>query len=111
MNDREILAAALRWHTAHVRRLEIGAIKRRMDNATKEAYDRNGFHPSDPRYLEACRVRNAASDAAERLTPAKRTELAALRELAAICAKERGKQQQVSDADVIDVPVRIGYNR
>ena len=25
MNDREILAAALRWHTAHARRLLIGA--------------------------------------------------------------------------------------
>lgn len=110
MNDREILAACLRWHTAHVHRLEIGAVKRRMENAVKEAYDRNGFHPSDPGYLDACRVRIAASDAGERLTPARRTELAALRALAKVCAKVRGNQQQVSDANVIDALVLITCN-
>lgn len=110
-NDREVVAACLRWHTAHARRLEIGATKRRMDNATKEAYDRNGFHPSDPGYLEACRVRIAASEAGERLTPAKRTELAALRALAAICAKVRGSQGRIADADVIDVPMRLTHEQ
>ena len=95
MNDREILAAALRWHTAHVRRLEIGAEQRRYQQAQMK---RTGFGGS------SCEI-------AERLTAAKRPELAALRALAGICAKERGKQRQVSDADVIDVPVRISYNR
>ncbi|WP_296446977.1 hypothetical protein [Rhodoferax sp. UBA5149] len=111
MNDREILAACLRWHTAHARRLEIGAAKRRFDKAVKEAYDRSGFHPCDPGYLEACRVRAAASEAGERLTPARRAELAALRALAKVCAKVRGNQQHVTDADVIDVPMLLTCDR
>ncbi|MDO8248746.1 MAG: hypothetical protein Q7T78_03390 [Rhodoferax sp.] len=111
MNDREILAACLRWHTSHARRLEIGAAKRRLDTATKDAYERNGVHPSDPGYLDACRVRTAACEAGERLTPARRTELAALRALAKVCAKVRSCQQQVSDADVIDVPMRLTHER
>ena len=87
MNDREILAACLRWHTLHVHRLEIGAEQRQYQ---KEQKERTGFGGSD----------YAIS---QRLTAAKRLELAALRQLAKVCAKVRGNQQQVSDADVIDV--------
>lgn len=94
MNDREILAAALRWHTARIHRLEIGAEQRRYQQAQMQ---RTGYGGS------CCEIGG-------RLTAAKRLELAALRALAAICAKVRGNQQQVSDADVIDVPVRISYN-
>lgn len=89
MNDREILAACLRWHTAHVRRLEIGAELRRYRLEQKQS---TGFSGSD----------HAIS---QRLTAAKRPELAALRALAAICAKVRGRH--IDDADVMDVPVLI----
>jgi hypothetical protein len=92
MNDREILAACLRWHTAHVRRLEIGAEQRRYQLEQKQ---RNGFGGSD----------YAIS---RRLTAAKRPELAALRALAAICAKVRGSH--IDDADVVDVPVLLAYD-
>ena len=95
MNDREILAACLRWHTLHVHRLEIGAEQRQYQ---KEHKQRTGFGGSD---LEiSCR-----------LTAAKRVELAALRALAKVCAKVRGNQQRVTDADVIDVPMRLTCDR
>ncbi|MBH1978494.1 MAG: hypothetical protein I8H67_09005 [Comamonadaceae bacterium] len=93
MNDREILAACLRWHTARARRLEIGAEQRRF---VLEQKQRTGFGGSD---LEISR----------RLTAAKRVELAALRALAAICAKVRGSH--IDDADVIDVPVLLTRDR
>ena len=92
MNDREILAACLRWNTAHVRRLEIGAEQRRYQREQKQ---RNGFGESD-------------YGISKRLTAAKRPELAALRALAAICAKVRGSH--IDDADVVDVPVLIAYD-
>lgn len=93
MNDREILAACLRWHTAHVHRLEIGAEQRRYLLKQKQ---RNGFGGTD--YLTS-----------QRLTAAKRHELAAQRALAAICAKVRGSH--IDDADVVDVPVLMPYDR
>ena len=95
MNDREILATCLRWHTAHARRLEIGAEQRRFQLEQKQ---RNGYGGSD-------------SQLSQRLTAAKRVELAALRALAKVCAKVRGNQRQVRDADVIDVPVRLSYSK
>ena len=107
MNDREILAAVLRWHTAHEARMAIGATKRRNEKALK-AYGDNQFNPFAPTYRESCRVRTAADDAAEQLTQAKRKELAALRGLAKVCAKVRGSQRQVEDAaHVIDGEVRL----
>jgi hypothetical protein len=93
MNDREILAACLRWHTAHIRRLEIGAELRRYRLEQKQ---HNGLGGSD----------YAIS---QRLTAAKRPELAALRALAAICAKVRGCH--IDDADVVDVPVLIASDQ
>jgi hypothetical protein len=93
MNDREILAACLRWHTAHVRRLEIGAELRRYRLEQKQ---RNGFGGSD--YAIG-----------KRLTAAKRPELAALRALAKLCAKVRGSH--IDDADVVDVPILIADDR
>ena len=39
-----------------------------------------------------------------------RVELAALRQLAKVCAKVRGNQQRVTDADVIAVPVLITHD-
>ena len=110
VNEREILTACLRWHTLHVRRLEIGAAKRRLDKAEKEAYDRDDFQPSDcPAYFEACRVRAAAREAGARLTSARRAELAALRALAKTCAMVRASQTQVDDAAVIEVHARVTY--
>src|SRR5450830_1012621 len=91
MNDREILAACLRWHTAHVRRLEIGAEQRRYQIEQKQ---RTGFGGSD-------------YEISQRLTAAKRPEQAALRALAAICAKVRGSH--IDDADVIDVPMLLTH--
>ena len=95
-HDREIVAAALRWSTANARRLEIGAIKRKADKAYK--LDGDLWSP----------LHNAGVDAAARLTPARRTELAALRALAKACAKARALH--VDDADmVIDVPARLTF--
>ena len=91
MNEREILTAALRWHTAHVHRLEIGAEQRRYQAAEKQ---RTGFGGSD-------------YEISQRLTAAKRPELAALRNLAKVCASVRDSQKQIVDADVIDVPMRL----
>ncbi len=87
MNDREILAACLRWHTLHVRRLGIGAEQRRYQAEQKQL---TGFGGSD-------------YGISQRLTAAKRPEVAALRDLAAICAKVRGSQGRIDDAYVIDV--------
>ncbi|UUZ68272.1 hypothetical protein LP416_29340 [Polaromonas sp. P2-4] len=81
MNDREILAAALRWHTAHKRRMVIGAEQRRYQSEQKQ---RTGFG-------------GASFEIGQRLTAAKRLELAALRQLATICTKVRGNQQRVTD--------------
>ena len=86
-HDREIVAAALRWSTANAKRLEIGAVKRRADLAYKA--DGNIWSPAY----------RSAMDAAARLTPARRVELAALRKLAKVCAKARA--QQVDDADMV----------
>lgn len=72
MNDREILAATLRWHTAHARRLEIGAEQRRYQSEQKQ---RTGFGGSD-------------FEISQRLTAAKRPELAALRQLAKVSTGE-----------------------
>ena len=95
MNDPEILAAALRWHTAHTKRLTIGAENARLQKAERADYrsgQRRYFGPS-------------SLDTGPLLTAVKRTELAALRNLAKVCAKTRG--QQIDDADVIDLPVML----
>ncbi len=91
MNDREILTACLRWHTAHTHRLEVGAEQRRFQLAQKR---RIGFGGSD-------------IGIGQRLTAAKRIELAALRRLAKLCAQVRGNHQRAPDADVIDVPMLL----
>ena len=91
-NDRAIFTAALRWHTAHAKRLSIGAEKRRWDKAAKKAGS----------VFSRASVQTA--DAAARLTPAKRVELAALRALAKACEKERNSRHQIENATlVIDV--------
>jgi len=95
MNDREILAAALRWHTLHVRRLEIGAEQRRYQTEQKQ---RAGFGGS-------------SVEIGQRLTASKRAELAAMRAPAKVCTKVRSCQQHVVDADVIDLPVLLTCNR
>jgi hypothetical protein len=93
-HDREILAAALRWHTAQLHRLAISAEQRRFQT---EAKQRTGFGGSD------CAI-------SQRLTAAKRPELAALRALAAICARVRGNR--IDDANyVIDVPMLLTCDR
>lgn len=97
MNDRLILAAALRWHSAYEARLIIGAEKARQQKAEREAYHAGrstwSIHPS-------------SYEIGLRLTPAKRKELSAMRELAKVCKKVRSSQRQVEDAaQVIDVEV------
>jgi hypothetical protein len=89
MNDLKILAAALRWHTARVRRLEIGAEQRRY---LVEQKLRMGFGGS-------------STEIGQRLTAAKRPEQAALRELAKLCANVRDRR--IEDAEVIDVPMLL----
>lgn len=92
-NDREFFTAALRWHTARTARLVVGAEQRHYQQQQKQL---TGFGGSD---LELSR----------RLTAAKRIEQAALRQLAALCARARGGLQKAPDADVIDVPMRITH--
>jgi len=90
MNDRELINAALLWHTAHARRLAVGREKRRLDAQLKAGGD-DGW----------CLQRSVQqSEAGRQVTELKRRELAALRELAKACARQRGR---LDGADVIDL--------
>ena len=92
MTDREILAAALRWHRAHETRLEANTASNRFKAEQKKL---TGFGGAD----------RALS---RQVTAAKRVELAALRELAKVCAKVRSSQKQVDyAAEVFDVEVKL----
>ena len=97
LNDREILAACLRWHTAHARRLEIGA-----ENARRLKGERADYHNNSRQYFGP-----PSFETGPLVTAAKRVELAALRALAKVCAKVRSNQNDVADANVIDVPMRL----
>jgi hypothetical protein len=108
MNDREILAATLRWHTAYEDRKEFGSKKRLYENELK-VYGDSQFDVYSPTYQQSSWLRSAASDAALRLTVARKREQAAMRDLAKVCAKVREGQSHVADADVIDAPVRLTY--
>lgn len=99
MNDREIVFAALYWHAARKRRMSIGAEKRRLDIAVKESDADSALETMATRW----RLRSMQSDAASRLTPAKRVELAALRQLAKACDDHRGRLDRVDDAELVDV--------
>lgn len=90
MNDRELINAALLWHTAHARRLAKGREKRRLDAQLKANRD-DGW--SLQRSVQQ-------SEAGRQVTELKRRELAALRELAKACARQRGR---LDVADVIDL--------
>ncbi|MYM69251.1 hypothetical protein GTP45_20755 [Pseudoduganella sp. FT55W] len=90
MNDKELTAAALRWHTAHARRLAVGKEKRRIDAQLRAGGD-------DGWCLQRVIQQN---EAGRQLTELKRKELAALRELAKACAKQRGHLQA---ADIIEL--------
>ncbi len=92
MNDREILAATLRWHRAYEIRMAATTASNKFKSDQKK---RTGFG-------------GAYYKLSAGVTAAKRIELAALRELAKVCAKVRGSQMQVEDAaQVIDVEVRL----
>lgn len=95
MNNRAMLTACLTWHRAHVYRLEIGAEQRRYQQTQKQ---RTGFGGSD-------------YGISQRLTAAKRIEQAALRQLAKICTNARDCQQQATEADVVDVPMRLIFTK
>ncbi|MBC7548276.1 MAG: hypothetical protein H7224_06500 [Polaromonas sp.] len=82
MNDREILTATLRWYTAHEARMKATTISNRFKSERKK---RTGFGGAD-------------FELSASVTAAKRVELAALRELAKVCAKVRGHQRDVDDA-------------
>lgn len=90
MNDRELINAALLWHTAHARRLAVGREKRRLDAQLKAGGD-DGWCLQ--RYVQQ-------SEAGRQVTELKRRELAALHELAKACARQRGR---LDVADVIDL--------
>jgi len=99
MTDREIFVAALRWHRAHEARLAIGAEKSRQQRAEREAYQDG--RPS-------WSINPSSNEISLRLTPAKRVELAALRELARACAQVRGELRQADDAaEILDVDVKL----
>ena len=100
MNDREILAACLRWHTAHTHRLGIGAENARRLKGERADYQNARREYSGPPSLKTGPL----------LTAAKRRELAALRALAKVCQKMRTNMQEATDADAIDVPMRLTYN-
>lgn len=100
VHDREVLAAVLRWHTLHTRRLEIGAQMARLQKAEREHYraGRSVFdRPRGP----------TTSDVGPFLTTAKQLELRALRALAKVCTSMRATQQQATDASVVDMPMRL----
>lgn len=92
MKDREILTAALRWHTAHTARMAATGASNRFKTESKQ---RTGFGGAD------CEL-------SAKVTQAKRVELAALRELGRVCAKVRSGQKEVDDAaEVFDVEVKL----
>ncbi len=98
MNDHEIMTAALKWHTIYTKRLTIG-----KENAKRLKAERAGYQDGHPRYFGPC-----PGETAPLLTAIKRKELAALRELARVCAKVRGHQREVDDArQVVDVEVKL----
>ncbi len=90
MNDNELTAAALRWHTAHLRRLAVAKEKRRIDAQLRAGGDGAWC-------LQRVIQQN---EAGRQLTELKRKELTALRELAKACAKQCGR---LAGADVIDI--------
>lgn len=90
MNDNELTAAALRWNTARIRRLAVSKEKRRIDAQLRAGGD-------DGWCVQRCIEQ---SEAGRQLTELKRKELAALRELAKACARQRGHLQA---ADVIEL--------
>ncbi|TFW13285.1 hypothetical protein [Duganella callida] len=90
MVERELIGAALRWYTMHLRRLAAGKEKRRIDAQLRAGGDGAWC-------LQRVIQQN---DTGRQLTELKRKELAALRELARLCPKQRGHLQA---ADVIDV--------
>jgi hypothetical protein len=89
MNDREILASTLRWHTTHQRRLAASAKLYEDKKAAKQSTGH--FYSSD------CGLSLKVSEA-------KRVERAALRALAKVCANVRGNQLLVCDAEVVELP-------
>ena len=83
----EIVAAALRWHTARHKRLEIGAAQRRYQEEGKR---RTGFG-------------GASSGIGLQLTQARRLELAAARALFTLCDAERVGLGGLADSGVVDI--------
>lgn len=91
MKDSDITSAALRWHTVNQHRLEIGAEQGRYQMDQKQ---RNGFGGS-------------SHEIGQRLTAAKRMELAALRQLAKACSTARLRQKEVDDVVEIELPTKV----
>lgn len=83
LNDKQIIAACLRWHTTRLRRLDVGAELRKIREANK------GVRPL---------LQTSDIDASRQLTEAKRVERAALKQLAALCEKVRASHRQADDA-------------
>jgi hypothetical protein len=83
----EIVAAALRWHTARHRRIEIGAEQRWYQEDSKR---RTGFGGS-------------STEIGPYLTEARWLELAAARALFKLCEAERLVLGAMPDGGVVDV--------
>ena len=99
MNNSEIVVAALRWHTAHEKRMVIGAEKRKLEKAVKGL----DWHQS-------WQLRAREGEIAILLTRAKRLELTALRALGKACEKQRGRIAQADDAELVIEAVLLGYS-
>lgn len=88
-HDLAINAAALRWHTAYLARLEASAAANKAKADSKRL---TGIGSSD-------------GELSARVTAHKRTEQAAMRDLAKAC--QQARQQHVDDAaQVFDVEVK-----
>ena len=83
MNEREIVAATLRWHTARTHRLLVGAQKRRADE------------------LDGFGAMSLQMEKSRELTQARRVEQTALRTLAKGCKEHRRHLGMVEDAELV----------
>jgi len=83
MNDREIIVAALRWHTVRARRLAIGREKRVADR------------------MDGLRGLQLQNETSRRLTRAKQCEQAALRTLGRACETQRGGAELIEDIELL----------
>jgi hypothetical protein len=91
MNDTEILVTVLRWYATHQRRLAACHLLYESKKAEKQSMSRL----------------SSAYRLSLNVTEAKRVERAALRALAKVCMKVRGKQQNCWEDAAIVLPTNL----